>query len=62
MNSSAFGCMCKVLASAFVFALASFLYSLFICGACPVGFFMGLGTALLIFNVSVFGGVVLFLE
>jgi hypothetical protein len=54
--------MCKVLVSALVFALASFLYSLFICGACPVGFFMGLGTALLVFTVSVFGGVVLYLE
>jgi len=62
MNTSAFACMCKVLASSFFFAVASFFYSLYICGACPVGFFMGLGTALLIFTVSVFGGVVLYLE
>lgn len=62
MNSTPFRCMCKVLASSFVTALASFLYSLFICGARPAGFFMGLGTALLVFFVSAFGGVVLFLE
>ncbi len=61
-QESAFNRMCKVLAWAFGLALASFLYSLCICGACTVGYFMALGMALLVFSMTVFGGVVLYLE
>ena len=62
IQESAFTRMCKVLAVAFGTALASFLYSRFICGPRPEAYFMGLGTALLVFVVSAFGGVVLYLE
>lgn len=62
MNTSAFACMSKVLASAVGLAGASLLYSLAVCGACPVGFFVGLTLALFVFMMTVTAGVVLYLE
>jgi hypothetical protein len=61
-QESAFFRMLKVLGWAFGLALGGFLYSLCICGACTTGYFMGLGTALFIFSITVFGGVVMYLE
>ncbi len=61
-QESAFFRMCKVLASAFGLALASFIYSLCICGRCTAGYFMGLIMALFVFTMTVFGGVVIYLE
>ena len=61
-QESAYFRMCKVLAWAFGLTLASFVYTLCICGPGTVGYFMALGTALFVFIMSVFGGVVLYLE
>jgi hypothetical protein len=54
--------MCKTLVSAAGLGLASFLYSLWIFGTSAVGFLFALGMTLFVFSMSVFGGVVLFLE
>jgi hypothetical protein len=62
IQESAFCRMCKVLASAFGLALASFFYSLWICGTCTAGYFMGLIMAFLLFTMSMFDGVVIYLE
>jgi hypothetical protein len=61
-QQSAFRTMCKVLATAAGLGLASFLYSLWIIGISSVGFFYALGTTLFVFSVTVFGGVVTYLE
>jgi hypothetical protein len=61
-EESAFLRMLKVLGWAFGLALGSFVYLLCICGACTAGYFMGLGMALFVFSMTVFGGVVLYLE
>lgn len=61
-TESAFFRMLKVLGWASGLALVMFLYSLCICGACTAGYFMGLGMAMLVFGMTVLGGVVLYLE
>jgi hypothetical protein len=61
-QDSAFLRMLKVLGWASGLALVMFLYSLCICGACRAGFFMGLAMALLVFGMTVLGGVVMYLE
>ncbi len=61
-QDSAFFRMLKVLGWAFGLALAAFVYSLCICGACTAGYFMGLGLAMLAFGTTVLGGVVIYLE
>jgi hypothetical protein len=62
MQESAFFRMSKVLAAAIFLAAASCVYSLAVCGACPVGFFVGLTLALFAFSMTVTAGVVLYLE
>lgn len=62
MQESAFNRMCKVFVSGIGLALASFMYSLLICGACTAGYFMALGMALLVFTMTILGGIVLYLE
>lgn len=62
MQESAYLRMCKVLASAFGLALAAFFYCLWILGAGLAGYLAGLMTGLFIFGVSIFAGVVMYLE
>jgi len=62
MQESAFFRMLRVLGWASGLALVMFLYSLCICGACTAGYFIALGMALFVFAMTVFGGVVLYLE
>ena len=62
MQESAYLRMCKVLAAAFGLSLASFLHSVWICGACKAGYLVGLILAFFVFAVSMFGGVVIYLE
>jgi len=59
MQESAFFRMIKVLAIAFGLSLAIFSYSVWICGALGI---VGLMLAAIVFGISVFGGVVLYLE
>jgi hypothetical protein len=62
MNSSAFACMSRVLAVAFLLAAIGFLYPLCICGAHSLGYFLGLSVALFVFMMTVSAGVILYLE
>jgi hypothetical protein len=62
MQESAFMRMCKVFLCALGLSVGCFFYSLAICGACTAGYFMGLILAMLVFGMTVFGGIVTYLE